>query len=377
MKQLYTQTLYKRHSTGQIGSWIIEVTGYDTGEAIIQRSARKVLDGQPVITSTPITKGKNIGRSNETTPWEQAVMDAESKVRKQLDKGYVLDLEDAQVKSTNNLGFIKPMLAQPVEKVKDWDFPVMVQPKMDGHRMLATVKDGQVVLYSRQGKTLDVEHIRSVLQKAFDEGIWCGTTLDGEVYEHGQTLQRISSLVKKPKPESRNLVYNLYDIVKPVCYSDRMEDLLEIADNVPFDIVYVTDTMKTTSQDELDAIHGEFIGMGYEGTIIRQLGMPYEDDKRSKSLMKKKDFQDAEFEIIGVTKGKPNLRHNLEVGIYQCKTPDNNAFTVTAPGDMHEKHRHAIEGHANVGKLLTVKFFNHTPDGIPFHPVALRVREDI
>ena len=30
-----------------------------------------------------------------------------------------------------------------------------------------------------------------------------------------------------------------------------------------------------------------------------------------------------------------------------------------------------------VGKYMTVKYFNMTPDGVPFLPVALQIREDI
>lgn len=379
------KTLYKLHSNNQIGSWRIFVSD---GEAfpIMVREACKVISGTPVVTVTEFLEGKNIGRSNETTPLEQAIAEAESKIRKQYDKGYVDEIPSVGDTVTNGLGFLKPMLAQPIDKVRDWSYPVYVQPKFDGHRMLATVnhKD-EVVLYSRQGKIIDVEHIRYSLQELYDNGHWCGTTLDGEIYLHGESLQRISSLVKKPKPESKELVYNLYDIMHTDSpYDERLSDIRQISENAICGKINVTETWfidpDNGADDELIEFHATFLGRGYEGTIVRHGDTGYEDGKRSKSLMKKKDFQDAEFRIVSHELGKPDIKADgtYERPVFICEAHNGERFGVTAPGTMQERHQFFLNGLGNyIGRLLTVKFFNLTPDGIPFHPVALRVREDI
>ena len=337
----------------------------------------KVIGGKAVETPTKYTVGKNIGRANETTPLEQAELEANSKVAKKLDGGYLADMPEEGDTAKNGLGFIKPMLAQPIDKVKQWDYPVYVQPKFDGHRMLATIQDHKVVLYSRQGKVLDVEHIRATLQTAYDADIWTGRVLDGEVYAHGETLQTISSWVKKPKPESLRLVYNLYDVDWAYPYGDRVKLLNQLLDNIETTHLDGTETRLVYSEEELNDLHAKYIGLGYEGTIVRQGNAGYEQGKRSKSLMKKKDFQDAEFKIIDSLRGKRNERNNTEVGIYKCVTDAGVEFSVTAPGNAQEKHTHAINGGQNIGLYLTVKYFNLTPDGCPFHPVALRIREDV
>jgi DNA ligase 1 len=375
-KSVFQQTLFKTHSTGQIGTWSVTVEDRDDGVLMIVKSA-KVEGGAEVETPTRYSEGKNIGRSNETTPLEQAILEAKSKVSKKLDKGYVTERPKQGEQAKNGLGFIMPMLAQPIDKVKKWHFPVYVQPKFDGHRMLATVQDDQVVLYSRQGKVLDVEHIRDVLQNAYEMGYWDGDTLDGEVYAHGETLQRISSLVKKPKPESKQLVYHVYDIALDKCYEDRFTVIDELDTLLCSAYITLTPTNIVNDVSYLNSLHSLYIGRGYEGTIVRQVGVGYEQGKRSKSLMKKKDFQDAEFQIIGLKEGKPNERQGTKVGIYTCKAANDKEFDVLAPGDAQEKHHHAEHGHENIGRKLTVKYFNLTPDGIPFHPVALRIREDV
>lgn len=80
-----------------------------------------------------VLNGKNIGKSNETTATEQAVLEAESKVRSQRDKGYCDSIEEA-IEYKNNT--IKPMLAEnyldPVQAQKmNWSNGVIVQPNMD------------------------------------------------------------------------------------------------------------------------------------------------------------------------------------------------------------------------------------------------------
>ena len=63
-------------------------------------------DGGQITTHTKtLTKGKNIGKTNETTPEQQAVLEAKSKVKKQKDKGYTE--RKSQVSTTYS-----PMLAK-------------------------------------------------------------------------------------------------------------------------------------------------------------------------------------------------------------------------------------------------------------------------
>lgn len=65
------------------------------------------------------------------------------------------------------------------------------------------------------------------------------------------------------------------------------------------------------------------------------------------------------------------------MAIYTCVTSDGVLFEATAPGTMQEKHIAWEKRLSAIGKMLTVKFFNMTPNGAPFLPVALRLREDI
>lgn len=372
---LYEKTLYIRHTNGKIGSWAIKVEAIgDVAKTTV--TATKVLGGKATETITEHTEGKNIGRANETTPREQAVFEAESKVNKKIDKGYTETLPAEGEKATNAQGLPKPMLAKATDDKTVIPFPVHVQPKLDGHRCLALKRDGQVVMYSRQGKPINLPHIAEFLRTLLAEN----EHIDGELYCHGKTLQEISSLVKKPRPESTSLRLVAYDLIQDACYSVRHGNLA--AKFLPTTVdapVVLLGTRIVDNELELNQLHSANLADGYEGTMIRTHGVPYEDGKRSSSLLKKKDFQDAEFKVVDIVQGKPRHTDNgvLQVGIYVCETDAGKRFQVTAEGDMHRKNEVWEQRAELLGKMLTVKFFNWTPDRVPFLPVALRIRDDL
>jgi DNA ligase-1 len=368
----FSVTLYINHSSGQTGSWAIEVVDLGDGTAEIVTTATKVLGGKSVVSREVVSEGKNIGRANETTPLEQAVSQARSKANKKRDKGYTETIPEAGTKATNSLGLVKPMLAKEFKAVEA--FPVLAQPKLDGNRCLAARVDGEIKMWSRGGKPINLPHVAKALDAVLPEGL----IVDGELYCHGETLQTITSWIKKLRPESDRVRYHIYDaVMDEACFSERigrLEDLIEENESL-----CVVTTRSILDDGALQTQHREWLEEGFEGTMVRAHGIGYEVGKRAKQLQKLKDFQDAEFEIVDVEQGKPRITDEAtyEVAVYRCVTADGKTFTVTAPGDMHAKHRAWEERDSAIGRQLTVKYFNYTPDGVPYLPVALRIRDDL
>ena len=378
MRTLKEATLYKNHG-GKIGTWTIKAEVESTRElnppAQLVISHTKVIGGAAVVKEVPVV-GKNIGRSNETTPGQQAVLELDSRVNKQLDKGYVRTLAEASSPATNSLGLKKPMLAHPIDKVKpesiDWG-NAYAQPKLDGHRCLVNG-----IMYSRQGKEILLPHIREALGDygLLDKG------LDGELYVHGMMLQDIGSLVKKPREESKQLQYHVYDLMRDAPYSERRAELDELtmraqAEGAP---ILLVPSPKVSNRAQLDDMHKAWLRTGYEGSILRHGLAHYEDDKRSQSLLKVKDFTDTEFEVIGVERGTPN--GSYEVPVWVCSNPgglteDDKTFKVTAQGTMQQKHEQWLMKHQHIGRQLTVQHFGYSKNNVPLLPVALRWRDDV
>ena len=75
--------LYAIASTGKIKMWKGEVV-----EPSTINITYGYIDGKKQSSSKDILHGKNIGKANETSPWEQAVLELDSKARKKIDEGY-------------------------------------------------------------------------------------------------------------------------------------------------------------------------------------------------------------------------------------------------------------------------------------------------
>ena len=146
------KTLYKVDTKGKIRQWTVKVknNSFWTEQGLI--------DGKIVINKPTITTTKNEGRSNETSPEQQALAEASAKYTKYLDKGYVENVDDV-----HKITLYTPMLAQKFEdRVDGLEFPLYSQPKLDGVRCVVYMQDGELVAKSRQGKPIDsvVEAIR-------------------------------------------------------------------------------------------------------------------------------------------------------------------------------------------------------------------------
>ncbi|KKL16297.1 hypothetical protein LCGC14_2497020, partial [marine sediment metagenome] len=98
-------TLYQKASTGTLQEWTISTT-----KNIILTEWGQV-GGAIQKTHDVIKTGKSIGRSNETTPDQQAQLEAQSRWEKKKKKGYVDDKEKAMAGEVDSIikGGIFPM----------------------------------------------------------------------------------------------------------------------------------------------------------------------------------------------------------------------------------------------------------------------------
>jgi len=372
------QKLYAPTKTGNVKTWRACVIGYPTSPmATIEITTQTKLGGKEVERRDEITEGKNLGKSNETTPYEQAVSEAESRYRKKMDQGYQTEIPTDTSKANDNaLGFPKPMLAHPIDKVKQVEFPGHFQPKLDGHRAIVTKQNGTMVMYSRQGKPItSMGHILDHLEDRVEEGMY----LDGELYLHGEALQSIGSLIKRKQEGSEQVVYHVYDIMMDEPYTQRWEKLRIIVGISSFTPARLVSTMIANTMKEAQIFTEDAIRQGYEGGILRTPDKGYLAGFRSRQLLKIKRFDDSEHTIVDVIEGKDRLVNDidLKVAVFVCETPEGKRFECTAYGDMHEKDRIWHEREKFIGKTLTVKHSGYTKERKPWHPVALRLREDI
>lgn len=345
--------IYKRDATGAVRVWRYEVFGSGW------RSISGVLDGQHVVSGWTICTPKS-----QPTAEAQAAFEADVEMRKKLARDYRETIEEVDRPRDS---VVKPMLAHKYEGWIDGWRGVYTQPKLDGIRCIATPQG----LWSRAGKPIVAcRHIEEALQPIFERHPTL--ILDGELYNHDlkDDFNQITSIVRKLKPTEEDsalareaIQYHVYDVPSHGgTFAERhawMAQWFRFNDETLIPVP----TCRTHDEGHLKALYEGFLSSGYEGQIIR-LNTPYEQ-KRSKGLLKRKKFQDAEFAVIRLEEGNGNWAGYAKRAV--LRLPDGREFGAGIKGDR------AFTNFLQIGPMpttATVRFFALTPDGVPRFPVA-------
>jgi len=428
-------TLYARDSKGTILQWNIEVSG---GTDISIRMSYGEYNGAQALKWQRNIKGKNIGKSNETTPYNQAIADAESKIRLRKKKGYMtleevqkleittdgikfrklIQMEDKVLQTlatllpkyrTDASGHIKPMKAQQYYRSKKnwtdnygiiWDdrkyfyltnpyvnkesnaiitkFPCMAQPKINGVRVTVQLVDNKPVLKSKEGKIYTVAHINDFLtinSDIFKEGEHT-VVLDGELYIHGELLQDIGSAINKPNLNTPRIVLILFDIA--------------IEDNTNLERWnYIKDAI----QPKLD------IHLNCPIQVIQTVKINNDADaQKFTDICIGRGYEGAifrqfkgEYKFGGrpqdMTKLKRTLSDEFNIinivpqekddtkGNFICITKEGLQFAVNPKGSDTFKRKVLYQRDKFIGKSLTCDFYEWTKDKKPFHILNNTVRD--
>ena len=365
--QEQTCTLFKRDSKGKVREWFA-MTGTD-GTNWGWCAVSGLDDGKKVQSGWKLVEQKNVGKANETSLKEQAVAEMMAEFNKKSERGYF-----ATLSNIDTFEKIKPMLASKYEDAKiDFEKNVYyTQPKLDGIRCIAR-SDG---LWSRAGKEiLAVPHIMDHLKVFFEK--YPDAILDGELYNHQlrDDFNKITSLVRKTKPtdediaEAKELVqYHVYDVIQmPDKQEKKFSDRINWFYNQGFsDSVQAVETRRVLDQDQIDRNYGDDLEDGFEGQMIR-VDAVYEQNKRSKSLIKRKEFLTDEFTVVAVEEGKGNWSGHIKRFILAL--PGGTQFGAGVRGTQ-DTMRTMFEA-KQTPLWATLRYFTPTPDGIPRFPVVI------
>lgn len=353
--------LYRKNANG-IGTWRIWSEG-----STIHIAHATVLGGSEVRHREEVQTNLS-GRTID----EQVALRIRSRISRMMDKGYKTTLEEASRSSSNQLGLERPMLAQSIKRVTGISYDgAVLQKKLDGHRCLITAQEGELIAYSRQGKPIpSIKHILRGLAGRIPEG----TTLDGELYCHGVKLQTIGSWIKREQPDTAKIFFVVYDLISSDRYVERHRELSEIVEGVdtqaPGRVVALPYT-PYEGEEQTRALFRTVRNNGFEGLMLRLDRRGYEAGRRSTSLIKIKEFEQEEFQVIGFKQSSTGW------AICVCKTKEGKVFDCSAPGDLVAKQAVWINQDKFLGRMLTVDFAHWTDDGLPFQPTAVRWRDDI
>jgi DNA ligase 1 len=358
--------LYGLSSTEKQKMWQIRVVG-EKEPAI--KISHGYVDGKIQTNSKKIKVGKNIGRSNETSAFEQACSEAQALWTKKKDKKYSDEIVTKESKSD----IILPMLAQ---KFKDRKhnivYPCYVQPKLNGVRCLAQKNDKKEVKYlTRGGKEYTtLSHLTKKILDIFgkENGI-----LDGEIFVKDWSFQEIVRNVKKERDTTKQLQYWVYDFADPkMTFTQRLEWISKNIGAGHEPEIILVPTFVANNEKEVYEFHKKFVNQGFEGVIIRNTHGKYIFDHRSKDLQKYKTFEDAEFKILGGEEGT-----GLEEGciIFICNLGNGKTFKVRPKGSRELRKEWLKDLKNIIGKDLTVRYQEFSEEGVPIFPVGIAIRD--
>jgi len=368
-------TLYSRASTGALRQWTIEYSGK------AYRTHSGVVDGKITTSDWYVVEATNVGRSNERDLSDQARFEAHQKWKKKTETGY---FENADAVD-DSVGYVEPMLAKKLEDRKDSiSFPLYSQPKYDGLRCLISANGIATTRNGKDWKT--IPHIHEALAPMFEA--YPDLILDGELYNHEfhDDFNKITSLAKKTKPTKSDLAesaeklqFYWYDIVDTEMNFAKRTNLIVLLYNhflrldsgAEHKSIKRVETHCIQSFEEMDTYYGKYMDEGYEGQMIR-LDEPYEN-KRSNSLLKRKEFTDEEYRIVDVCEGKGN-RAGV-AGYMVLAREDNVTFHSNIKADFETLGEFLKDRNKLIGKYATCQYFHLTPDGIPRFPFITKIRD--
>lgn len=297
-------------------------------------------------------------------------------------------------RTNENNGGLLPMLAKSYTS-KVWDkVPVMIgQYKINGLRCFISAeynngdmfKPIKLRFQSREGiywSTLSnlEEYLLTVLPEdlitAMIEEQW---SLDGEIYLPGYTVNQINHFVKDANcVENKALQFWCYDLAVPeMSQSNRLVLIDKYLDNRITNFHDYKEHLNNdkrlirlpsifiTNDNEALKYRDEFIGLGFEGLILRNPSADYQYGRRRVGYMEKfKSATDGKFLILDIYK-----EPKRELPIILCQNDVNTAKFETRLSATHEYQQMILrDKHLYIGKYLFVEFGERSGvEKVPFH----------
>lgn len=297
-------------------------------------------------------------------------------------------------RTNENNGGLLPMLAKSYTG-KVWDkVPVMIgQYKINGLRCFISAeynngdmfKPIKLRFQSREGiywSTLSnlEEYLLTVLPEdlitAMIEEQW---SLDGEIYLPGYTVNQINHFVKDANcVENKALQFWCYDLAVPeMSQSNRLVLIDKYLDNRITNFHDYKEHLNNdkrlirlpsifiTNDNEALKYRDEFIGLGFEGLILRNPDADYQYGRRRVGYMEKfKSATDGKFVIVDIYK-----EPKRDLPIILCQNDVNHAKFETRLSATHEYQQMILrDKHLYIGKYLFVEFGERSGvEKVPMH----------
>ena len=385
--------LYSKNKSGKTLSWKAYIEPVEDPSGFIHLFIEfGQLDGKIQIKERIIKSGKNKGKINETTTLQQAYLELGYLCQKQLDQGYVFNIEDYREPIRPQLAFKYKDKAHTVDWIKTLDNDpqnkLYGSRKLNGIRCAIFLKDGKFTFESRTGKLFKYfEHIAKDIDIPSNDQHYM---FDGELFNKDIPFEVLCSLVNSDEyteVEYDGIIYNTnqvefhcYDFVdfanKEDSYYDRFID--------NFSLFYYGDNFKVVSnriinnEEHMISVTKEWVEEGFEGLMLRSGWTSYQFGIRTIFLLKVKFFESDEFKIKDIYLAENNntktmfilYNHNSTIEPY-------NVFDCSIKGNKEFNLQYFLNKKQYINKWCTVSYQVLSSYNVPLFAQIENIREGI
>ena len=262
-------------------------------------------------------------------------------------------------------------------KPVDWDkygdkieYPAYLQPKLDGVRMFALIKDGKLTMLSRQNKPIsNITHLEKHLEaifKKYPNIVLDGELLIGEPYKQSELRGILAKkyLEKENQNKIDKITYNIFDLVEMDKLDEPFNKRWELAEKIAkqYNDIRLVPTYIVQNKSDIKQMFTKMVELGYEGAIIRNFKTLYRLGKQSMDVQKIKLYFMDKFKIIGYDEAKGNDKGTV-IWEVQCLKNTNRSFRVKPMGTREMKKRLYENAEKHIGEMLEVYFYEKDEDG--------------
>lgn len=256
----------------------------------------------------------------------------------------------------------------------------IVTIKLDGMRIVAIKRKNKVEFRSRTGQLIEglVEIEKDFLNSDIPEGVYDGELLaigefaeSKDCYKETMKRARINGTKTKLKMVCFDYIEKEEDFLNGLCTKkciERKDKLFEILHNTHGINSLEDATRKYTFLDyampiyigedpsELKDLFEAAVTFGEEGLMINIADAPYKT-KRTKNLLKYKEFYNADLRVLGIYEGTGANKDKLG-GIYV----DYKGFTDKVGSGFTQEERELYYNNPDeiVGKIVDIQYFEET-----------------
>lgn len=262
-------------------------------------------------------------------------------------------------------------------------YPVFVEPKLDGLRLIAIKENGKVTLYTRNGSLINT--LPSITKILEDAENYDDIVLDGEIM--GESWNESASVVMSHKhnKDDSNMIYNVFDIVFlenwrkqefDLSFEDRRFNLESVVNNlIKSDKIKLVPSTLINNENELRNFYIKYLNENFEGVMLKDPNAKYVW-KRSKAIMKLKPVSTHEGIVVDWIEGKRGTKREGMFGGFTVLFP--NGVTTNVASGFNDKLKAEIQLEGPDSYIGTIVECEAQPpftdDGRLRFPIFVRIR---